>query len=100
MTLVALSVALALCFVGGLLAILALIVTAALMMAYAITGFGVLHVLTLQLKSRALWLCCAYAIVVMFIWPVFAIVVLGIADAVFGFRQRYLQGRPPPLPAS
>jgi hypothetical protein len=33
-------------------------------------------------------------------WPVLAMVVLGLADAVFGIRQRYLQGRPPPLAAS
>ena len=100
MTLAALSVAIAFCFAGGLLAILAQIVTAALMMAYALIGFAVLHTLTLALKSRALWLSCTYAIVVVFVWPVLAIVVLGIADAIFGFRQRYLQRRPPPLPAS
>ena len=100
MTLAALSVALAFCFAGGLLAILALIVTAALMMAYAITGFAVLHILTLSLRSRALWLSCAYSIVVVFVWPVLAIVALGIADGIFGFRQRYLQRRPPPLPVS
>ena len=41
---------------AGLLAMLAQIVTAALMMAYALTGFAVLHTLTLALKSRALWL--------------------------------------------
>jgi hypothetical protein len=52
------------------------------------------------LKSRALWLGCTYAIVVVFTWPVLAMVVLGLADAIFGIRQRYLQGRPPPLPAS
>jgi hypothetical protein len=100
MTLATLSVALALCFTGGLLAVLALIITAGLTMAYAITGFAVLHILTLSLKNRALWLSCAYTIVVVFVWPVFAIVVLGIADTVFGLRQRYLQGRPPPLPVS
>ena len=100
MTLVLLCVAIAFCFAGGLLAILAQIVTAALMMAYALTGFGVLHTLTLAMKSRALWLGCTYAIVVVFGWPVLAMVVLGLADAVFGFRQRYLQGRPPPIPAS
>jgi Predicted membrane protein (DUF2232) len=100
MTLAALSVALAFCFAGGLLAILALIVTAALMMAYAITGFAVLHILTLPLKSRALWLGCAYAIVVVFVWPAIALVVLGLADALFGIRQRYLRARPPPLPVS
>jgi hypothetical protein len=100
MTLVALFVALALCFTGGLLAILAQIVSAALMMAYALTGFAVLHTLTLALKSRALWLSATYAIVMVFGWPVLAMVALGVADAIFGFRQRYLQRRPPPLPVS
>ncbi len=100
MTLAALCVAVAFCFTGGLLAILAQIVTAALMTAYALTGFAVLHTLTLALKSRVLWLSCTYAIVMVFGWPVLAMVVLGLADAVFGIRQRYLQGRPPPLAAS
>ena len=100
MTLAALCLAVAFCFTGGLLAILAQIVTSALMMAYAFIGFAVLHTLTLALKSRALWLGGTYAIVVVFGWPVLAIVVLGLADAVFGLRQRYLRGRPPPIPAS
>ena len=100
MTLAALSAAIAFCFTSGLLAILAQIVSAAMMMAYALTGFAVLHTLTLALKSRALWLSCTYAIVVVFGWPVLAMVALGVADAIFGFRQRYLQRRPPPLPAS
>lgn len=100
MTLAALSAAIAFCFVGGLFAIVAQTVTASLMMAYGITGFAVLHTLTLALKNRALWLSCTYAVVMVFGWPVLAMVVLGLADAVFGFRQRYLQGRPPPLPAS
>jgi hypothetical protein len=100
MTLAALSVAIAFCFTGGLLAILAEIVAAALMMAYALTGFAVLHTLTLALKNRALWLSCTYAIVVVFSWPVLAMAALGLADAVFGLRQRYLQRRPPPVPTS
>ncbi len=100
MTLAALCVAIALCFTGGLLAILAQIVTATLMMAYALVGFAVLHTLTLALKSRAVWLGCTYVVVAVFGWPVLAMVALGLADAVFGLRQRYLQGRPPPLPAS
>jgi hypothetical protein len=101
MTLVALSVALALCFTGGLLAMLAQIASAALMMAYALIGFAVLHTLTLAMKSRALWLGGAYAVVLVFGWPVLAMVGLGLADAVFGFRQRYLQRRtPPPVPST
>jgi len=98
MTLAALCVAIAICFAGGLLAIQAQIVTATLMMAYALVGFAVLHTLTLALKSRAVWLGCTYAVVAVFGWPVLAMVALGLADAVFDLRQRYLQGRPPPLP--
>jgi hypothetical protein len=100
MTLAALSVAIAFCFAGGLPAILAQIVTVALLMAYALTGFAVLHTLTQASKSRALWLSCTYAVVVVFVWPVVAMVLLGVADAIFGIRQRYLQKRPPPVPAS
>ncbi|SDH44444.1 MULTISPECIES: hypothetical protein [Bradyrhizobium] len=101
MTLVALSVAMAFCFIGGIAAMFAQIATTALMMAYAFTGFAVLHTLTLALKGRAIWLSCTYAIVVVFGWPVLAMIALGLADAVFGFRQRYLRGRqPPPLPVS
>jgi Predicted membrane protein (DUF2232) len=100
LTLVALLVAVAFSFAGGLPAMLAQIVTTALMMAYALTGFAVLHTLTLALKSRTFLLSCTYVMVVMFTWPVLAMVVLGLADAAFGLRQRYLRRRPPPIPAS
>lgn len=101
MTLAALCIPLAFCFTGGLLAIVAQIATAALMMAYALTGFAVLHTLTLALKSRTFWLGSTYAVVVVFGWPVIAMVVLGLADAMFGFRERFLRNRqPPPLPTS
>jgi hypothetical protein len=98
MALVAMTVALALCFVGGLPAILAQIVTACLMMASALVGFAVLHTITLAQRGRALWLACVYTVVLVFVWPVIAMVGMGIADAIFGFRQRYLQRHmPPPL---
>jgi hypothetical protein len=101
MTLAALSLALALCFAGGMFAMLGQIASAALLMAYALIGFAVLHTLTLAMKSRALWLSGTYAVVLVFGWPVLAMVGLGLADAVFGFRQRYLQRRsPPPVPSS
>ena len=101
MTLAALSAAIAFCFSGGLLAMLAQTVTAALLMTYALIGFAVLHTITLGLKGRGLWLTCAYTTVVMSGgWFILAMTVLGIADAIFGFRQRFLQRRPPPLPVS
>ncbi len=98
MTLVALSVALALCFTGGLLAMLAQIATAALLMAYALSGFAVLHTVTLNIRSRGVVLSFAYALVLVFGWPVIAMIALGITDAFFGIRQRYLQRTPPPMP--
>ena len=88
------------CFAGGLLALLAQVATAGLSIAYAMTGFAVLHTLTLAMKSRALWLGCAYAVVAGFAWALLAVALLGLADAVFGLRQRYLRSRPPPLPKS
>ncbi len=100
MTLVALLVAAGLSFVGGMLAMLAQLVTTALVIAYALVGFAVLHTLTLSLSNRGFWLGGIYAVVAMFGWPLVAIFALGIADAVFGLRQRYLQTRPPPLPAA
>lgn len=99
MTLAALCVAIAFCFSGGVLAMLAKIITSTLVMAYALTGFAVLHTLTSALRSRAFWLGSTYAFVVVFGWPMLAIAALGLADAVFGLRRRYLRAHPPPLPA-
>jgi hypothetical protein len=99
-TLAAMSAAIALCFAGGMVALTAQTLVAALTMAYALVGFAVLHTLTLALKQRALLLSCSYAVVVVFSWPLLAIAALGLADAVFGLRQRYLRSRSPPLSAA
>jgi hypothetical protein len=100
MTLVALCLAIALSFTGGVLGIFAQIVSSTLMMAYALTGFAALHTLTLGMKSRVLWLSSTYAVVLVFGWPILAMVGLGLADAFFGFRQRFLQRQPPPTTAA
>ena len=98
MTLVALCVAAAFCFSGDILALLARIATSVLVMVYALTGFAVLHTLTLALKSRTFWLGSAYAFALLFVWPTLALAALGLADAVFGLRRRYWRTHPPPLP--
>jgi hypothetical protein len=97
---VVLFAALTCSFLGGLPAMLAQVVAAGLSIAYAITGFAVLHTVTLAMKSRALWLGCVYAVAAGFAWALLAIALLGLADAVFGLRRRYLLGRPPPLSKS
>lgn len=99
MTLVALCVALAFCFTGGLLAVLAKVIAGALLTAYAFTGLAVLHTLTLASGNRTIWLVSSYAIMIVLFWPLLAMAVLGLADAVFGLRERFMRTRPPPLPA-
>jgi hypothetical protein len=100
MTLVALCVAMALTFQGGLIGIFAMIVSATLIMAFALTGFAALHMLTRGLKNRALWLGSTYALVTFLVWPIAALVVLGLADAFFDLRQRFSHRLPPPSPAA
>ncbi|WP_338700196.1 DUF2232 domain-containing protein [Bradyrhizobium sp. 26S5] len=99
-TLAILAAAVAFCFVGGTFAMLAKAVATALLFAYALVGFAVLHVLTLSASNRTLWLVCVYAVMFVFSGLILVMAALGIADAVFGLRQRYLQTRPPPLPVA
>ena len=51
--------------------------------------------------KQAKGLGCTYAVVLVSGgWLIPAMMVVGLADAVFGFRRRFLKRRPPPLPAS
>jgi hypothetical protein len=101
MILVALLVAIALCFVGGLLAMMAQIVSSALLMAYAVTGFAVLHTVTQAFSGRAFVLGAAYAATLFIGWPLLGMISLGLADAVFGIRQAYwTRHGPPPMPTA
>ncbi|KZD24353.1 hypothetical protein [Tardiphaga robiniae] len=95
MTMVALCLAVALSFMGGLIGIFSQIFTSALMMAYALTGFAALHTLTMGMKSRVMVLGLTYAMVLVLGWPILTMVGLGLADAFFGFRQRFLARKPP-----
>lgn len=96
MTLVVLCLTIAVAFTGGLLGIFSQIASSTLLMAYALTGFAALHTLTLGMKSRPMLLGLTYAMVMVLGWPILTMVGLGIADAFFGFRQRFLARRLPP----
>jgi hypothetical protein len=92
--------AILLCFAGGMIALAAQIVTSALLMSYVITGFAVLHTLTLSYGARAIVLSASYAATLFIGWPAIAIMVLGIADAIFDIRQNYWAKRGQPVQPS
>jgi hypothetical protein len=97
--LVVLIVAVAVSFIGGLVAMMAQIASSALLMAYALTGFAVLHTVTQAFAGRAFVLGAAYAATLFIGWPLIGMISLGLADAVFGIRQSYWARRgPPPMP--
>jgi hypothetical protein len=92
----ALAVAIILTFAGGMLGLLATVSSAALLVAYGILGFAVLHSLTRGSKGRSLVLGAAYASVILFFWPVVALCLLALADAAIDLRGRAASKRGPP----
>jgi len=91
-----LALAIALTFVGGIVSVLASVVTASLLVAYGILGFAVLHALTRGMRGRGLVLGAAYGSVLVFGWPVLALCLLGLIDSFFNLRARSAQKRGPP----
>jgi hypothetical protein len=92
----ALALALAVSFVGGIVSVVAGAAGAALVMAYAVLGFAVLHTITRGINARPFLLGGVYAAVVVFGWPVLALGLLGLAETAFGLRARFARKRGPP----
>ena len=88
-----LAAAIALSFLDSLVGIVAGVLSAALLMAYAVLGLSVLHAITRGIGSRPLLLGGIYASVMIFGWPVLALCVLGIAETAFDLRARAARKR-------
>ena len=84
----ALGIAVVLSFAPGLLGIFAGVAAAALLIAFGVLGFAVLHALTETMQSRGFVLGGTYAAVLVFGWPVLAMALLGLADMFFDLRGR------------
>ena len=93
---IALAIAVALSFVGGLIGIIAGVLSASLLMAYGVLGFAVLHAITRGMASRMFLLGGVYAAVLVFGWPVLALCLLGLIDAAIDLRARIARKRGPP----
>lgn len=92
----ALAIAIALSFLGGLVGIIAGVLSASLLMAYGVLGFAVLHTITQGMNNRAFLLGGVYAAVLVFGWPVLALCLLGLIEAAIDLRARISRKRGPP----
>ena len=90
------AAAVAVSFIPGIAGASAGILSASLMMAYAILGFAVLHAITRGMSSRPFTLGGAYVVVVALGWPVLAMALLGLADSAFDLRGRTARRGGPP----
>ena len=90
-----LAAALLLSFVGGLLALVAKMISAALLTAYTLVGFAVLHAVT-QSTSGFWWRLAAYGAVVTLFWPLLLVPMLGLLDGSLGLRRRFGGNATPP----
>ncbi len=100
-TAAALGLAVALSFAPGLVGIFAGVVAAALLLAFGVLGFAVLHALTETMQSRGFLLGGTYAAVLVFGWPVLAMALAALADMFFDLRGRAAarrRGGPPARP--
>jgi hypothetical protein len=92
----ALAIAMGLSFLGGLIGIIAGVLSASLLMAYGVLGFAVLHAITQGINSRGFLLGGVYAAVIVFGWPVLALCLLGLIEIAFNIRARVARKRGPP----
>jgi hypothetical protein len=83
-----LAAAIAGSFLNNLMGTVAGVVAAALLMAYAVLGFAVLHALTRGRAARGLVLGSSYAAVLVLGWPVLLVTLIGLADTAFDLRTR------------
>jgi len=92
----ALAIAMGLSFLGGLIGIVAGVLSASLLMAYGVLGLAVLHAITQGINSRGFLLGGVYAAVIVFGWPVLALCLLGLIEIVLNIRARVARKRGPP----
>jgi hypothetical protein len=75
-------------FLPGMVGHFGVVVTASMLLAYAILGLAVMHAITRGMKSRPFALGGLYAAVIIFGWPMLFLSMLGLADTAFDLRGR------------
>lgn len=84
-------------FLPGLVGLAANVLTASLLIVYAVLGFAVLHTITRGSPGRPIMIGGAYAVCILG-WPTLGMTVLGLADTILDIRGRVTRRRGPPSP--
>jgi hypothetical protein len=92
------AIALVFWFMSGVPGIVGGVVSGALVMAYAMVGFAVLHEITRSLTLRPFLLAAAYFVTIAAVWPILFMTMLGVADSIFNFRKNAGGASQPPAP--
>jgi hypothetical protein len=75
-------------FLPGLVGSFGVVLTASMLLAYAVLGLAVMHAITRGMSSRPFALGGLYAAVIIFGWPMLLLSMLGLADTAFDLRGR------------
>jgi hypothetical protein len=93
-----LAIAVAGTFLPDLIGLASGVLAASLLLAYALLGFAVVHVLTTGFAGRGFMLSGLYFTVGLFGWPIVLMTLLGLLETIAGLRARSAARRPPPTP--
>lgn len=90
----ALAIALALNVAGGMLGVVALVFSAALILAFAMVGLAVLHTVTRGFTGRPFMLSSVYISAPLLSgWPILAFALIGVAETALDLRARVARRR-------
>jgi hypothetical protein len=82
--------------VSGLTGVVASLLAGTLLLAFAVLGLAIVHKITDGRSGRTFVLVFLYAAIVFIGWPILALMLLGLGDAVFDIREHFAVKRGPP----
>jgi magnesium-transporting ATPase (P-type) len=93
-----LALAVAGTFLPDLIGLASGVFAASLLLAYALLGFAVVHILTARFTGRGFMLGGLYCAVGLFGWPIMVMSLVGLLETIMALRARSAARRPPPPP--
>ena len=90
------AIALAASFLPGLAGLIATGLSGALLLAYVLQGLAVIHVYSRGAPMRGLLLATVYIGILLLGWVALLVAILGLAEPLFGIRERANRNAPPP----